>query len=309
MLKKSINIILSKKVKARLHPLYKCYHDYYSRVISVCVSDKQYIIRKYKRIFGIKPNLLNPLGYAEKIQYRKLYEKNQKYVRCSDKYHVRNYVEKKIGIKYLKPLFVVSKEIDSINISDLPHSFVVKCNHGSGMNIFIWNKKAVDWLDIKKTINKWMKINYYIYSREWQYKNIKPLVMIEKLIIQNNNIPLDIHFHCYKGEVEYIGIPYCPYTENSAHIVFDKNNQMIGFVSKKNKIFDYSVDNLFCIDEAKRIASLLSEGFDYVRVDLMIVENIIYFSEMTFTPGSGFEKGYDEIHEKLSEKWEISTFA
>lgn len=34
-------------------------------------------------------------------------------------------------------------------------------------------------------------------------------------------------------------------------------------------------------------AAMLSEGFDYVRVDLYVPDDEIYFGELTFTPGAG----------------------
>ena len=38
------------------------------------------------------------------------------------------------------------------------------------------------------------------------------------------------------------------------------------------------------------IAKRLSEGFDYVRVDLYFANGKVLFGEMTFTPGSGFDR-------------------
>lgn len=35
------------------------------------------------------------------------------------------------------------------------------------------------------------------------------------------------------------------------------------------------------------LATILAEGFDYCRVDFLMSENKIYFSELTFTPNAG----------------------
>ena len=54
------------------------------------------------------------------------------------------------------------------------------------------------------------------------------------------------------------------------------------------------------------LARKLSYGFKQVRVDLYNVDGKIYFGEMTFTNGNGFEKfipdKYDEI---LGEMWTL----
>ena len=40
-------------------------------------------------------------------------------------------------------------------------------------------------------------------------------------------------------------------------------------------------------DEAKRVAEALADGFAFVRVDLYLDGDAIYFNEMTFTPCAG----------------------
>ncbi|MBO1930012.1 hypothetical protein J4731_25605 [Providencia rettgeri] len=52
----------------------------------------------------------------------------------------------------------------------------------------------------------------------------------------------------------------------------------------------YNLPSKELLENMKNIAFKLSQDFDYVRVDLYLVNNKIYFGEMTFTPGSGFEK-------------------
>ena len=60
-------------------------------------------------------------------------------------------------------------------------------------------------------------------------------------------------------------------------------------------------DNL---KEMITIAEKLATGFDHVRVDLYNSNGKIYFGEMTFTNGSGFEAIVpSEWDEKLGEYW------
>ena len=54
----------------------------------------------------------------------------------------------------------------------------------------------------------------------------------------------------------------------------------------------------------KRIAEELCKGFEHVRVDLYLIDKKIYFGEMTFTNGNGFEKIIpDEYNYKLGALW------
>lgn len=49
----------------------------------------------------------------------------------------------------------------------------------------------------------------------------------------------------------------------------------------------------------KKIASILCQGFIHVRVDLYNIDGKIYFGEMTFTNGSGFEQLYPTEYETI----------
>jgi hypothetical protein len=54
------------------------------------------------------------------------------------------------------------------------------------------------------------------------------------------------------------------------------------------------------------IAEKLSAGFSHVRVDLYNLNGKIYFGEMTFTNGSGFEKIYPQIWDNnLGKLWNL----
>ena len=56
----------------------------------------------------------------------------------------------------------------------------------------------------------------------------------------------------------------------------------------------------------KQIASLLSQPFAYVRVDLYEIDSAILFGEMTFTPACGTDKfSPQEWDNILGERWKM----
>src|SRR5690606_16525430 len=91
------------------------YHNTKNRV----VPDKIFLKYKYKRNFGVFPNLENPKTLNEKIIWLKLHDRTPLHTQCADKYEVRSYISEKVGGKYLVPLFFHTqnpKEIISDNI-------------------------------------------------------------------------------------------------------------------------------------------------------------------------------------------------
>jgi hypothetical protein len=90
-----------------------------------------------------------------------------------DKILLRNYSKKILGKDICVPLIKIYKNINEINLDDLPNSFVLKCNHGSAMNNICSHKSTFDLIEAKKKLNKWMNINYGLIGYEYQYLNIK----------------------------------------------------------------------------------------------------------------------------------------
>ena len=54
-------------------------------------------------------------------------------------------------------------------------------------------------------------------------------------------------------------------------------------------IYTFDAANM---DDAFEIAELLAKEFPFVRVDLYIVRNRIYFGELTFTPAAGMDTDF-----------------
>ncbi|MEM3509367.1 MAG: ATP-grasp fold amidoligase family protein [Nitrososphaerota archaeon] len=254
------------------------------------LPDKIYIQIKYEDIFGFKPNLINPQRFTEKIQWLKLNDRRDIYTICADKYLVRNYVKEKIGSKHLIPLVFVTDNSLDITENNLPdYPVILKTNHDSGKNFVILNKKEVDFIKLRKELHKKMKRNHYYLNREWEYKNIKPKIIIEKLLKDDsgNTLLNDYKIHCFNGKPLFI------------QTIFDRG------IETKEDWFDINWNPLdvyyfspikkhpkkpLLLNELLRVAQKLSEEFIYVRVDLYISNGQVYFGELTFRPAGGFMK-------------------
>jgi len=59
-------------------------------------------------------------------------------------------------------------------------------------------------------------------------------------------------------------------------------------------------------EKMKELATILSDGFSHVRVDLYNVDGKVYFGEMTFTNGSGMDPIIPEQYDKvLGDMWKL----
>jgi hypothetical protein len=158
------------------------FFNYIQRFYASFLSDEEYAKYRYKKTFGQELNLARPETFNEKIQWLKLYNRDNKYSKLADKYEVRKYVEKTVGSTILNELYGVFLDVDEIRFDALPDSFVLKATHGSGWNIICNDKSLLNWRHEKKKLNKWLITNYYDIGREWCYKNIQPKIICEKYL-------------------------------------------------------------------------------------------------------------------------------
>lgn len=274
-----------------------------SRGLLNWIPDKVYLKLIYYCETGKKLNLLNPITFNEKIQWLKLYDRRPEYTSYVDKYLVRDYVKNSIGEQYLIPLIAKFDSVDEIDWISLPSRFVLKCTHGSGCNIICNDKEKLDIDKVKKQLKQWMKKNWFWFGREWPYKNIKPSIICEKYMVDESGIELkDYKVFCFNGKPKLIQVDYNRFVNHKRNLYDIKWNYI-------NASIKYPTDSSFAIkkpdklEEMLKLAEKLAKNYPHVRVDFYNINGKIYFGEMTFYHGSGFEEFHPSEIGKLFGNW------
>ncbi len=167
--------------------------------VSPILLSKILFVRSFKKW----PNFSNPKSFNEKIHYLKFndYYNNPLISRCVDKYEVRNYLGE-IGMQELCPkLYGVYKSADEIVWDQLPNQFVLKCNHGSGMNILCSDKSNLDENYVLNQVQGWLNQDYWKLFSEVHYKNVEKRVIVEELLDENIQT---YKFFCFHGKIKCI---------------------------------------------------------------------------------------------------------
>lgn len=250
---------------------------------------KNYLKAFYYKELKKQLNFERPKFFNEKIQWLKVYDSTPLKTRLSDKYLVRDWVQEKIGEEYLIPLLGSYDKFDDIDFESLPEQFVIKCNHGSNYNIIVKNKTEFNSTKARLKVESWLKTNFaYHYGLELQYRDIKPKIIIEKYIDDGTGDLRDYKFTCFNGKPDFIWV------DSDRHSIHKRNlydlhwNQLPYMVNPNFSTFP-SPEKPKCLKQMVKIASILSTDFNYVRVDLYLINDSIYFGEMTFTSSSGTE--------------------
>ena len=247
------------------------------------VPDELYlkIIFKSQINAGYKLNLKNPQTFNEKCQWMKLYNHNPLYTTLVDKVNVKRYVADKIGEEYVIPIIGVWDRVDDIKWEELPNKFVLKCSHDSGGIVICKDKSFLDIDAAKKKLEKSLNYNYYWEGREWPYKNVPRRVFAETYMEDKFGELRDYKFLCFGGVPKILYIA----TERQKHATkfdfFDENFNHLPFTNAHPNA-EVMPQKPESFELMKELASKLSEGIPFVRVDFYEVNGKVYFGEMTF---------------------------
>lgn len=283
------------------------------------ISDKYAVKRQWKLMRGTTLNLKKPKKLSEKIQWLKLYDRNPLYTTLVDKYRAKIWLEDKFGSEHIIPTLFVYQNVQEINIEDLPVAFVLKCNHDSG-NVFMCHDKSTgifidkhmhkyNFDEVRQKLNKGLQHNYWRNAMEWPYKNVKPCVISEKLMIQKDGtLPNDYKLFYINGHFEFAYVSYDREGVND-RCMYDENWHRLPFVYVEEWVYNENL-NTSDVPKPASFAEMLEYGcriaqnFKFVRVDFYDVDGKMYFGEITpFHSGGNavfFPEKYDLIYgEKL----------
>jgi len=262
------------------------------------ISDEKYLKMKYFFRTQKKLNLKNPELYNEKLQWLKLNDRKSFYTNLVDKFEVREYIQTKIGEKYLIPIYGVYNKFDDINFDTLPNEFVLKTTHDSGGVVICRNKNELNLRNVRKILEKSLKRNFYYSSREYPYKNVVPKIICEKLMKDSLHEDLkDYKLFCFNGEVKMIQVDFDRFSNHKRNY-YDKEWGLLNLEIQYPNDPEKQIEKPLNFEKMISLAETLSQSHRHLRVDFYVIEEKIYFGELTFYHEAGFGKFSSSVYEK-----------
>ena len=270
---------------------FKTYPEYKDRLIAIG-----------KRV-GLNLNLDNPKTIQDKINWMKLYDSTPLKTRCADKIQVHDYCKEKIGVDLCIPILKIYDRVEDIKWNELPDRFVIKCNHGSGMNIIVKDKSKLNIPEAESKLRRFMKDDFAFHvGYEMHYHDIPHKIFVEEYKEDENQKSslYDYKFWCFNGEPKFMTI-----SDGFGHgnmtfynMDFTKSDLSRSDFTPLKKEMGKPKNFDLMVEYSKK----LSEDFKFVRVDFYEVGGQLYLGELTFTPGAGFFKYRNpEDNKKLGE--------
>jgi len=266
------------------------------RVIAF-LPDEPFVKLKYLSLSGRFPNLYNPRPFTEKLQVRKLHDRNPLFGTMVDKHGAKALIAERAGPQYVIDTYWAGRDPREVDWSTIPLPAVVKPTHGSGTGVFLHDRAGIDAFLDSNIASRWLSDTHHQINREWAYSQVDPQIIVERMLVDSSDAPDDYRFFVFSGKIALIelrlrrnGIVYESYFTASwtrIPVATGYYPEYPGEVPRPAKL-----DEMFCV------ARKLAGDIDFMRVDLYCPGDKVFVGELTLYPGGGFAGASPDEFEK-----------
>jgi hypothetical protein len=248
-----------------------------------------------------------------------------------DKVLARAFVAELIGPDYLLQLLDVAGTASGISWDELPREFAGKVNHACG-GVIVVSERAdptirlpeashvqgfsryhvhPDTFDLSAAIalfDYWQTLGYGWTPgnyREWGYKDIKRMVLVESLADTSGGQPVEVKVFCFNGRPGSIVV-----VEVGRDLEMERHRRYLEDEFHKARV-GLHIDERVWTSLLQACRSL-SAHTDMVRVDWFMTSDGPRFNELTSYPGGGGGRllghrsfSSDELELILAQSWSV----
>ena len=267
------------------------------------IPDERYVRLCYRILMGKRLELDPPRTFNEKLQWLKLHARRPEQTRWVDKYEVRKLIAATVGEQHLFPLLGVWDRAEDVDFTQLPDQFVLKCTHDSGGAIICRDPRRFDVRAARRKLAADLKRNYYWAGREWAYKNVPPRVIAEPLMVDESGTELkDYKFFCFDGEPRLIQVDFDRFSDHKRNL-YDLEWRYQPFQILFPTDPARTIPKPRNLEAAVELVRRITPKVPFMRTDLYLIGERIYFGEFTLHHGGGAEKFTPAAYDDLLGSW------
>jgi hypothetical protein len=244
----------------------------------------------FRKRLGYSPDFRNPSTLNEKINARKLHDRNPVFPILVDKIRVRDFVAERLGADEAGRLFlpVLGQTRDPTPewIAAQGKGIAIKANHGCGWNLFVRSGEALDAVAMSEKMRTWLASVHGAAKMEWAYALVEPWVFSEPLMLtKDGRCADDLKFSVMDGVCRFVQIEQDRFGNHTQHFL-TPTGEVLPMKMQKDGTASLPEIPPF-LSELRDLAERIAADFDYLRVDFLYAEDRWALNELTIYRGSG----------------------
>ena len=278
-------------------------------------------------------------GLNEKIRYKMARDRRPILTVFGDKLEAREYVRRTVGPEFAPVTLAEGSAASDLPWGDLPDEMAVKVSHGAGGCVIsswrgsepgatvpearlanAWTRASVspsafDPVDAAAFLDMHLPLSYFWTQGEWGYRDVRPRVLAEEFLPgEGGGLPVDYRMYCFDGGCEAIMVisgqvepPRDGRVRYLADFFLPDWTHLDGLRegSAHHETVPERPDDL---DRMLAVSNALSEGQDFLRVDLIRSGGRVLVSELTNYPNAGQVRTNPRSFERwLGSHWKLPS--
>ena len=261
-----------------------------AKLLAAPMPDRQYCSLRYLALHGRLPDIDRPQRFSEKLQWRKLYDRNPLFPVLTDKLACKGFVASRVGGDFVVPTLWSGTDLRAVDWTGITFPAVIKPAHASGLVSLLKDPRDAEAFIAAGTAERWLRIDHSLVNREWAYGSVPPRLLIEPACLAAGRLPADCRLHMFGGQLSHIELDF----ERDGRWSYAYRGPDWAPLAVHDPDagghFSGDVPPPGSIGAMMEAAIRLSEDIDYVRVDFLVTDERPYVGELTVYPAAGFER-------------------
>lgn len=253
---------------------------------------------------GRSGNFTHPRTLGEKLNWRILNDRRPLLVPACDKLQMKEMARERVSDPQrlrIPETWWTGTDVDDIPEELLGREAVLKPNDGSGEVVFLPAPRD----EVREKTRGWLTGEQSERLGEWGYGQAEHVMLLEEKIPVDGDLP-DYKFSVFDGRVlsmevhtDRFGKHRCTYFDENAKRLDVETSYL---PSSDDIALPPEVDTLY------ELAAELGAGWDYIRVDLYLVDGQVWFGEFTPYPQGGLGKYLPASYDRwLGDQWQLPS--
>jgi hypothetical protein len=256
------------------------------------------------------PRIAFPQTYNDKMFWRRAFDHNPAFALFADKIATKHFLSKWSPRLNLAETLWVGTDPAKLPAHLARAGVLLKQSNASSRTLDLgesgWGSAQAEY--IRKN---WLQRPYKPWNAEWGYGQSKPRLLAERRIEQKDCKLLDLKFHIFSGKVYYVVVYVDEKQPYSKSAIFSPEgdrlavtNSVVARDRSRALPADFRLPASFL--SAVQIASEIASGFDYLRVDLMSLDDQLFGGEITPYPTGGrMTNSSPQVLRDMGNSWDL----
>lgn len=263
------------------------------------------LIRDFRRVHDYRPNPAHPRSYVEKMLWRKIFDRDPRFVTFTDKLASKAYIAERAPTLPIPRTLWTGTDIAEAPAALLAGPAIVKVNNGWASNIAVehGSPPLAELVPATRTM-----LTARRRKDEWAYLPIIPRLFIEEwLPLDHGTLPTDIKVYLACGVAANIWT--VDKLEGRSLTLAADGSPLPGRDSdypRDDQALPHSPALAALVREAVAWSMILAAEVDFLRVDFLVSGGRLHAGELTVYSSSGTERlANAEQEQRLARLWDL----